>query len=855
MLCKYLWHSGSNNTLKYVFLTFILFHFGLSLCSQTFQEEWENGKLSFPPWVQEGHSNSLSTDYALSGGFSYKSELPVQVYSNARSEVRFEGNGTVPKFQDQFTTWGISFSMYVPSDFKPDPTRESILQLKDIMDPCDIAGGNPPFKIGLEKYELSATVRWTDQRCATELGLEYFGKLMHIEPGKWHHFVLNVGWDYRDNGNGFIELFASIDSPPTPDDKILDYRGPTGYNNNFGHYLKLGIYKWLWKQQEYVNESRSAGVTKRVLYYDNISIKKNKIGLTMNKEPEANAGPSKVITLPNNHLAINGLGSDPDGSIVNYWWEQVSGPAEARLNGQDTENLDISELVEGTYVFRLTVTDNLGSSASDEMFVSVEPPISEDPIANAGPNITLLLPTSKAKLSGSVSGNSKGDFDFTWNQLSGPSEASMTDLNDTEVEVENLIEGTYVFQFIIEDSSGVADSDQVEVSLLAATPIVTADLLDATCQANDGAIFLKLNGGKGPFSYSWSTGATTKDLENLTAGKYQVSIADQNGTLISKYFTVESSETKMTVTAEISRASCSNNDGAIRILVDGGVAPYQYKWSNGPRTATAKDLAAGKYQVVVTDKNGCSKEVSYNVQVDPGSTKFKLTSQVENANCSGAGGSISLQMAGGNGGYSFTWTTGDNGSRLADLEIGRYQVLITDKHGCFMKSEYTIYQDSLPTPNITQSGDILSIDQQADHYQWYKEGVVIEGADQNLLKITEPGNYLVQTSLGNRCTATSKPLYVEIPRPTARVSQTINQVDLFPNPVADNLNLQIHLSASAEANVSIHDFLGNVVMDQNLGIVNAHFVEKLNLSHYPSGVYIIKINAGQEVVSRRFIKH
>ena len=147
MLCKIL-RVLNLNILKFGLLSSAIFYFGLPVSSQSFQEEWKNGQLSFPPWVQEGHSNTLSTDYALSGGFSYKSELPAQVYNNARSELRFEGNGVIPKFQDQFTTWGISFSVYFPSNFKPDPVKESILQLKDIMDPCDQAGGNPPFNIG-----------------------------------------------------------------------------------------------------------------------------------------------------------------------------------------------------------------------------------------------------------------------------------------------------------------------------------------------------------------------------------------------------------------------------------------------------------------------------------------------------------------------------------------------------------------------------------------------------------------------------------------------------------------------------------------------------------------------------------
>ena len=239
--------------------------------SQTFTENWESGHLE-SHWAQEGFSNKISNDQSLSGSYSFKSELPADVYANPRSEIRFEGNQNTPKYQDQLTSWRISFSVYFPEDFKPDPVKESILQLKDIMDPCDKAGGNPPFKIGLENDEINATVRWTDQKCANSLGLKYFGGLMKVVPGKWHYFTLEVGWDHRANGDGYIDLYASIDNPPSNKNRVLRYSGPTGYNDNLGHYLKLGIYKWLWKKRGNVNKSIKAGIKSRILYLSLIHI-------------------------------------------------------------------------------------------------------------------------------------------------------------------------------------------------------------------------------------------------------------------------------------------------------------------------------------------------------------------------------------------------------------------------------------------------------------------------------------------------------------------------------------------------------------------------------------------------------
>ncbi len=88
--------------------------------------------------------------------------------------------------------------------------------------------------------------------------------------------------------------------------------------------------------------------------------------------PIADAGEDRTITLPNNSLILDGSGSDPDGgTITTYQWTQVSGPSMATLNGMDTDDLEISDLVEGVYVFELTVTDDDNDTGSDQAMVTV----------------------------------------------------------------------------------------------------------------------------------------------------------------------------------------------------------------------------------------------------------------------------------------------------------------------------------------------------------------------------------------------------------------------------------------------------------------------------------------------------
>ncbi len=90
--------------------------------------------------------------------------------------------------------------------------------------------------------------------------------------------------------------------------------------------------------------------------------------------PPVASASSGSITLPTNSTTVDGsASSDPDGTITAYNWVQLSGPNSASLSGQNSAVLTASNLVEGTYQFELTVTDNNGNSDSDIAVVTVNP--------------------------------------------------------------------------------------------------------------------------------------------------------------------------------------------------------------------------------------------------------------------------------------------------------------------------------------------------------------------------------------------------------------------------------------------------------------------------------------------------
>ncbi len=91
-----------------------------------------------------------------------------------------------------------------------------------------------------------------------------------------------------------------------------------------------------------------------------------------NAAPAANAGPNQDTTA-NLTVSLNGGGSDTDGEVVGYSWTQISGPSVSLTNASQANAIFIAPEVSSTttLVFRLTVTDDEGATASDDTAISV----------------------------------------------------------------------------------------------------------------------------------------------------------------------------------------------------------------------------------------------------------------------------------------------------------------------------------------------------------------------------------------------------------------------------------------------------------------------------------------------------
>lgn len=195
--------------------------------------------------------------------------------------------------------------------------------------------------------------------------------------------------------------------------------------------------------------------------------------------------------------------------------------------------------------------------------------------------------------------------------------------------------------FVITDDLGCTAVDSVLIN--EPTPVdlaITSQTIPCFGDVTGGSATAIVTGGTPSYTYSWSTGDTISAINNLTVGWYTLNVVDTNGCTIQD--SVEITEPAALVLNGTTNDEISGNDGSIDLTVTGGTAPYTYSWSNGaPAVEDPSGLAAGSYDVTVTDANGCSisgqyvvnsqvgisemDPLKFNVFPNPNNGSFKIT--------------------------------------------------------------------------------------------------------------------------------------------------------------------------------------------------------------------------------------
>jgi ribosomal protein L14 len=182
-----------------------------------------------------------------------------------------------------------------------------------------------------------------------------------------------------------------------------------------------------------------------------------------NQQPSASAGLDQTITLPAT-LTLSGSGTDPDGTIASYSWTKVSGGT-ATITSPSASSTTVTGLAAGSYTFRLTVTDNGGATAFDEVNVTVNAaPANQPPTASAGADQSIILPVSSVTLSGSGTDPDGSIASYSWTKVLGTG-GTITSPASASTTVTGLTQGSYTFRLTVTDNSGATGTDDVVITV------------------------------------------------------------------------------------------------------------------------------------------------------------------------------------------------------------------------------------------------------------------------------------------------------------------------------------------------------------------------------------------------------
>jgi predicted transcriptional regulator YheO len=322
--------------------------------------------------------------------------------------------------------------------------------------------------------------------------------------------------------------------------------------------------------------------------------------------------------------------------------------------------------------------------------------------------------------------------------------------------ISNLLAGSYTVT--ITESVNCKTVSTVVIAEPSAISVTCTNTNVTTNGGTDGTADVAASGGTVPYSYLWSTGATTSSITNLTSGTYTVTVSDANGCSDVCSSQITEPNCNLVTTASSTPVTChGGTDGSASVTITGNIGALSYLWSNGANAPSISNLLAGSYTVTITESANC-KSVSTVVITEPSAISI-ICSKIDVTTSGGSNGTASVAANGGTAPYSYLWSTGATTSSMTNLTAGTYTVTVNDANGCSdICTSQIIEPNCIPpsvganqtlTCNANQAPTTSTLIAAPNGYTWYvlsqpngaSATISNSGAVSNM---TKSGNYVFE---------------------------------------------------------------------------------------------------------------
>lgn len=302
-----------------------------------------------------------------------------------------------------------------------------------------------------------------------------------------------------------------------------------------------------------------------------------------------------------------------------YTWKKKQNDGSWKIWNEETETLN--NISEGTYALNIEDANGIKLGTYTNNILVKE----TDAVQYIGQPAKLNLTFTKLNAS-----CDKGDDGWAEAHVSGgtaPYTYEWTS-GETTSKIENITTNNYFV--LVTDAKGCV----VQGSIFVGDPkgiLTTETVKNPTCfSGNDGSIQLNVSGGNLPYTYLWNTGATTKDLNNLSAGNYEVTISCPDCCVYKKRFGLKNPN-PIIVDLGKDRTLCNDQVLDLDATIADKNAKYSWTSTNGFTSNQAKVslTKAGTYHVKATSALGCVGEDEIVIKTSQAiiSSEFLLSSQ------------------------------------------------------------------------------------------------------------------------------------------------------------------------------------------------------------------------------------
>ncbi len=425
-----------------------------------------------------------------------------------------------------------------------------------------------------------------------------------------------------------------------------------------------------------------------------------------------------------------------------------------------------------------------------------------------------------------------------------------------------LTPGTYAAFMAPDDynyyvcSGGLYNQYWATLTMTTTSPVVTPGGATTFCQGGNVTLTSSLGA-----SYLWAPGgATTASISATAAGNYTVTVPDPNGcgplTSAPVAVTVNPNPSPLTISANGATTFCAGGS----VILTAGSA-LNWLWSPGGATTQAITVTtSGSYTVTTSNVNSCtSTSTATDVTVNPNPVQPSISANGSTTFC--AGGSVILTSS---SATSYLWSPGGATTQaITATANGSYTVTIGNVNNCTSTSTATDVTVNLnPTASFTFTQNDPTIDFNGSAsggtpgytYAWdFGDGGSGTGAITSHT-YASANTYTVELCVtdANSCTnCTTQP--VTILTIGIDNNSSINELNIFPNPANDVLNIVFNMATTENVEVKLMNSVGQLVFNEKLNQFSGNYNKQLNIASYATGNYMLQVVSDSGIINRKIV--